>query len=390
MIDMRVTVQTAPNTLTARGDVSRRFKTRGDIERALVAAVFLGSSPPVDPPINTFAPQVSGYVVPAFDLTYTPGIWDNATSITPQWRRNGVAIPGETGATYTPVQADVGQLIDVLETATGPGGSETASSNTALDTLAGFASDPTHVDIFGAIPETLSPLSSGAYGIVSGQSVQRMTGLIYGAAGPVLSEGVTAQQPIYQVVGGVPEVRYDGGNDRSVHQGTGLASRLSVNWACEMSVTALRNSAVQPLWGTALTTDVTLYQRVCSIAGSGTTPGASNVRNSIRDSTGSISTCIMVSSRAAVGAVWALRLSMRRTPTDQTITEVQPDTGTQTSAVGSVPSQDRFAFGAFATPTSVSGFANMSLHACAFWDAGTPSALSVAAARALFTFWNMP
>ena len=384
-------LQREPVALEVLGTVKRRTAASGAAARLVTAYVYQGAAPVVNPPVNDLPATLSGYVVPGFDITATPGVWEDASSITGQWKRAGVDIPGATSLVYTPVQADVGQDITYVEAATGPGGSASASSAPALDAIEAYTSDAGHIDIYGALPDALSTDAAGALGGISpGQAVRRMGGLVYGLAGPVLSEEVLANRPIYQVASGRPGVEFDGANDRLVHAGIGLASRLAVGWACEFSVTARRNSTVQPVWGTALTTDVTLYQRVCAVAGSPTTPGASNVRNSIRDNTGAISACVMVSSRAAVGTNWALRLSMCRTTTDQSITEVQPDSGTQTVSVGSTPSQNRFAMGCFATPTSVTGYMNVIVHAVALWDNGSPSALSVAAARALFTLWGMP
>lgn len=374
--------------------VARGVSARGiTVARAVTSSLFGDGPPPVLPPDALTAPVVVGFAVPGETLTATPGTYTNSPTITGQWYRGGIGgapIAGETALTYTAVQVDVMESIYYRETATNVAGAVSQDSNNAQDAIAAFASDSAHIDIFGAIPEALSPNASGALGITAGQSVQRMTGLIYGLSGPVISESVSGQMPVYDVTGGVPGVAFDGSNDRLVHEGTGLATRLSVNWSCELSVTARRSATGQPLWGTALRANATPFQRVCNIAGSGSIPGASNVRNSIRDDANITSNCVMVSSRTAIGTTWALRLSMRRTPTDQTITELQPDSGTNTVAVGTVLSQDRFAFGAFATPTAVSGYANMILHAAAFWDNGTPTNLSVNAARALMDLWSMP
>ncbi len=78
-------------------------------------------------PVNTAAPVIaitagSGYV----DATYTrtAGTWSSGVA-TGQWMADGVAIAGETAATWTMTLAREGQVITYLETNTGV----TASSN---------------------------------------------------------------------------------------------------------------------------------------------------------------------------------------------------------------------------------------------------------------------
>ena len=391
MIDM-IAILFPSLTKTVRGDDVQSMRADGSGGFPLVSVVDTGAvgPGPQPAPVNLFPATLAGYAVPGETITATPGTWTNTTVQTGQWQRDGVDISGETALTYTAVQADVLVDITYFETATGPGGTETQPSAAAQDAIAGYASDPAHIDIFGAIPETLSPDPTGPFGILPTETVQRMVGLVHGTSGPELVQATITQRPAYQVVAGVRGLAFDGGNDALIHAGTGLASRLAVNWSCEISVTARRAASTQPVWGTALSSNSTPFQRCANIAGSGSVPGASNVRTTIRADNNSSSTCVMTSSRQAVGTTWALRLSLRRTPTDQEITEVQPDSGTNTDSVGSVVTQDRIAMGAFATPTGVTGYINAIIHAVAYWDNGTPTALSVASARALFTHWGMP
>ncbi len=82
-------------------------------------------------PTNSVAPSIAGTNGLGDTLTRTAGTWTGTPtpSVTGQWRRDGVAIAGETGATYTIVQADSGAVIDYLETATNAEGTATQDSN---------------------------------------------------------------------------------------------------------------------------------------------------------------------------------------------------------------------------------------------------------------------
>jgi hypothetical protein len=67
---------------------------------------------PLDAPLVTGLPQVGRR------LACAPGIWTNVlTALGRQWRRDGVAIPGATGATYTTVAADLGHSVNCRVTA---------------------------------------------------------------------------------------------------------------------------------------------------------------------------------------------------------------------------------------------------------------------------------
>lgn len=82
-------------------------------------------------PTNDTAPSIAGDDGLGDTLTRTAGSWSGTPtpSVSGQWRRNGVAIPSETGATYTIVAADSGASIDYIETATNAEGSATQDSN---------------------------------------------------------------------------------------------------------------------------------------------------------------------------------------------------------------------------------------------------------------------
>ena len=376
--------------LTVRSDPTMQMILRSDgsISKLVDGTGLNTGSTPQPLPANTNPVTANGYVVTGQVLTLTAGTWTNAASLAYQWFRNGTPISGETSVTYTVIQADILQLIQVRETATNPTGSVAIDSNNALNAFDAFASDPAHIDIYAAEASALSTAASGPLGgIVTGQAVQRWGGMIYGLTGPVVSEAVLTSRPSFTTVAGASSVRFDGNNDRLIHDGVGLASRLAVNWSCEISSTYLKSSTSQPIWGTALTSNSTPFQRVAMANAA----AANTVRNTIRDDNSATSASIMTSTRTPnSGVPWSFRQSHRRTPTDQSITELQPNSGTSTASVGPVATQDRIAFGAFATPTSVAGFCFVAIHAMAFWDTGTPTALSVEASRCLFTHWNMP
>jgi hypothetical protein len=64
------------------------------------------------------------------EATLTPGTWSGSPVLTYQWRRNGVDIGGETGLTYTFVDADFGLTVDVIEIPDGVTASAVASAAT--------------------------------------------------------------------------------------------------------------------------------------------------------------------------------------------------------------------------------------------------------------------
>jgi hypothetical protein len=82
-------------------------------------------------PTNDVAPSIAGDTALGDVLTVTAGTWsgDPAPTLSYQWRRDGAAIAGETGTTYTITLADSGADIDVLETATNSAGSASEASN---------------------------------------------------------------------------------------------------------------------------------------------------------------------------------------------------------------------------------------------------------------------
>ncbi len=88
---------------------------------------------------GTFAgggfPQVSGGNVVGGTLTATDPATTPVASVTWQWTRDGVAIPGATTETYSPVPSDVGRSLAVTATRTAPGYT-TATATTVVGTVA--------------------------------------------------------------------------------------------------------------------------------------------------------------------------------------------------------------------------------------------------------------
>jgi hypothetical protein len=80
--------------------------------------------PPVAAPVNVTPPSVAIAPAAGSTLTTTTGTWNNqVTAYNYQWQRNGANIPGATQANYTATASDVGNVLGVNVTATGPGGS---------------------------------------------------------------------------------------------------------------------------------------------------------------------------------------------------------------------------------------------------------------------------
>ena len=80
---------------------------------------------PATPPSPTAAPTLGPVITgePRFGnpLAVAPGTWPGVTSLSYAWNRSGTPIPGATTAGYTPVAADVGHLLTVTVSGSGPG-----------------------------------------------------------------------------------------------------------------------------------------------------------------------------------------------------------------------------------------------------------------------------
>ena len=93
-------------------------------------------------PVNTAAPTISGQVQQGQTLTEVHGCWTNTpTSYSYQWLRcsatatNCAAITGATGETYLLALADVGQTIEVQETAINGGGPSAVATSAATSVV---------------------------------------------------------------------------------------------------------------------------------------------------------------------------------------------------------------------------------------------------------------
>lgn len=97
------------------------------------------------PPQSITAPQINGTAAQDATLTVTEGSWSGSpTQISDQWQDCDPTslvctdIPGATGSSYTLTANDVGEQIQVVETATGAGGSTTQESD-MTDVVASLA-----------------------------------------------------------------------------------------------------------------------------------------------------------------------------------------------------------------------------------------------------------
>jgi CSLREA domain-containing protein len=82
------------------------------------------------PPVNTAAPAISGILLAGQSVACSNGSWSGSpiSGFTDQWNRDGTAIGGATGATYTISTADPGHALTCTVTATNADGSASATS----------------------------------------------------------------------------------------------------------------------------------------------------------------------------------------------------------------------------------------------------------------------
>jgi 5-hydroxyisourate hydrolase-like protein (transthyretin family) len=72
-------------------------------------------------PVTGTTPSIGGALQVGQWLTAATGTWSEGASLSYQWYRSGVAIPGATGARYQLTVADSGRVITVAVTGTSPG-----------------------------------------------------------------------------------------------------------------------------------------------------------------------------------------------------------------------------------------------------------------------------
>jgi len=117
------------------------------------------SGPPAAP-VNTVLPNVTGVAIVGDILTTDDGTWTGSpTSYAYQWKRGATNI-GTNANTYTLVNADAGQSITCVVTATNAGGSTPATSN-AVQIQNFFTTQWTTTSTFETI--ALPYLSGGTY-----------------------------------------------------------------------------------------------------------------------------------------------------------------------------------------------------------------------------------
>lgn len=111
-----------------------------------------GGRPPLNlqassAPINTAAPVISGSALIGSTVSCSTGSWANSPSFySYQWNRNGIAISGATGSSYTVAAPDSGAALTCTVTATNAAGSTAATSapvtaGPAYDTSIGASVD---------------------------------------------------------------------------------------------------------------------------------------------------------------------------------------------------------------------------------------------------------
>jgi hypothetical protein len=100
------------------------------------ATTWTGQLPPPPPPTNTAPPSAGTTARRGVAQNGQPGTWTGADTVTQQWQRctdpaqvsSCVDIAGAVSVAYTPVQADVGRYLRLVETAKNAGGQKTAAS----------------------------------------------------------------------------------------------------------------------------------------------------------------------------------------------------------------------------------------------------------------------
>jgi hypothetical protein len=124
-------------------------------------------------PVNTVAPAVTGTATFGQTLSTTTGTWTGnpaSFSYAYQWQRSGSNIGSANSSTYTLVQADVGNTIRCVVTATNSGGSTAANSNSTATVAATVPGAPTSVTASATGSSTASvswtaPASNGGANI---------------------------------------------------------------------------------------------------------------------------------------------------------------------------------------------------------------------------------
>jgi len=138
-VQMYVRMDT-PDDVVDRGPSTNVFSVTGTITQG--GDPGFGYVPP-SAPVFTSDPAIEGGAIEGTAVSYIAGSFtaNPVATTTQEWTRDGVGIPGATGATYTPVVADVGKALRVRQTATNNLGSSSATS--APVTVAAYIPPPT-------------------------------------------------------------------------------------------------------------------------------------------------------------------------------------------------------------------------------------------------------
>jgi hypothetical protein len=140
---------------------------------------------PVLVPVDTAPPTISGTPSAGQTLTCSTGVWSNVpTGYAYQWSRDGVAIAGATGRTYTVLGADEGHTLTCTVTASneaGAGGSATSAGVSVPTPLAvtppvTVPSVPLPLQCSGKSIVLLSVRSSGHSVVLSGLALTKFAG----------------------------------------------------------------------------------------------------------------------------------------------------------------------------------------------------------------------
>lgn len=173
---------------------------------------------PVALAVNIVPPVIGGALVASLGalLTCTTGTWANATVLTAQWLRDGVAIAGATGFAYEVVGEDTGATLTCAVTASNTAGtlSAPAVSSNSMVVAAFLFVDPSGSDVTGTgalsapvrtIAKLVTLLTSGKTGCLKrgGRWKETLTipaNLVtvgaYGAAATVDADGYITNAPV--------------------------------------------------------------------------------------------------------------------------------------------------------------------------------------------------
>jgi len=88
-------------------------------------------------PVNSVPVTVTGTAKKGQTLSGHAGTWSGSPTLTYQWKREGVNIPGATSINYVPVEDDVLSTLTLAETATNGSGSSTVNSSATAPVSSG-------------------------------------------------------------------------------------------------------------------------------------------------------------------------------------------------------------------------------------------------------------